>query len=47
MTVYCNFTAEQRAVPFAGTFVIGSYENVPQAEKDRVLLRPYEGCVFK
>ena len=48
MTVYCNFTAEQRAVPFAGgSFVLGSYEDAPQIENSRVFLRPFEGCAFK
>ena len=47
ITVYCNFTAEQRAVPAEnGTFVLDSYEETPRRENGRLLLRPYEGCVF-
>ena len=47
MTVYCNFTAGQREIPFdGGYFVMGSYEEAPTCESGRCLLRPYEGCIF-
>ena len=46
--ILCNYTAESRAVPFdGGAFVMGSYEEAPQTDKGLLLLRPYEGCVFK
>ena len=48
IAVYCNYTGEQRNIPFeGGTFVMGSYENAPPAKKGRITLQPYEGCVFK
>ncbi len=34
IAVYCNYTGEQRNIPFeGGTFVMGSYENAPPAKK--------------
>ena len=48
IVVFCNFTAESRSLPFdGGDFVMGSYETAPQTEKDGILLKPFEGCVFK
>ena len=47
MTVYCNFTEKPREVAFdSGAFMMGSYETPPHAEKGRLFLRPYEGCIF-
>ncbi len=48
IVVFCNFTAESRSLPFdGGGFIMGSYETAPQTEKDGILLKPFEGCVFK
>ena len=47
LTVFCNFTAEQRTVPSPdGAFVLGSYASAPKEDSGRLLLRPYEGCAF-
>ena len=46
--VLCNYTAEPRDVPFdGGAFVMGSYGNAPRTGQGRLLLRPYEGCVYR
>ena len=48
LTVLCNYTDQPKALPVGpGAFVIGSYEEPPQTEGGRIVLRPFEGCVLR